>query len=601
MIPTKITDLFAHAPEARYEGVVAQSRYLTMRDGVRIAIDVLLPADLPAGVRLPTLMIMARYWRSMDLHIPSPPKRAPIAPRESTADYFVARGFAVVVVDARGTGASFGVCRYPWAAEELEDYGEVVRWIGAQAWSNGNVGAYGISYEGATAQRLIARASDALKGVIPQQIEYDVYADVALPGGVFNEVFIRTWSESNNRLDSNRTSDLFPFLARFVVKGVRPVDADRLKGEQLRAAVAEHQANTDVFHAMSDIVYRDDLFGETGVTLDDFSVFAHNSAFEQRGVPMFTWASWLDGASADAALRNLNTYNSPQIVVIGGWKHEMTAHASPYAAKPGGKPTPTQAEQWAAMAQFFQQTLNLEQPPTGKSLFYYTLGEETWKHTTQFPLPNVTPQRWHFVAGGELSREQPILPATDTYQVDFDASTGITNRWHTQFAKPLNYPNRANADRRLLTYTSAPLTVDTEITGHPVVSLYVASTEPDGAFFVYLEDVDPHGVVRYITEGQLRAIHRRLSDTPPPYWTVTPHRTFKRADAAPLPIGETVLLQFALLPTSVLIRRGHRIRVALAGADKGTFGRVPSTGAPCWSISCGSAGFSHIELPIVPR
>jgi putative CocE/NonD family hydrolase len=77
------------------------------------------------------------------------------------------------------------------------------------------------------------------------------------------------------------------------------------------------------------------------------------------------------------------------------------------------------------------------------------------------------------------------------------------------------YGDRAEADRRLLTYTSAPLTDDVEITGHPVVTLYVASTATDGAFYVYLEDVDENGRVTYVTEGQLRALHRRLTDRDP--------------------------------------------------------------------------------------
>lgn len=63
-------------------------------------------------------------------------------------------------------------------------------------------------------------------------------------------------------------------------------------------------------------------------------------------------------------------------------------------------------------------------------------------------------------------------------------------------AKPLVYPDRAREDRRLLTYTSAPLECDIEITGYPIVTMYAASTEADSAFFVYLEDVDEKGVVR---------------------------------------------------------------------------------------------------------
>jgi predicted acyl esterase len=80
-------------------------------------------------------------------------------------------------------------------------------------------------------------------------------------------------------------------------------------------------------------------------------------------------------------------------------------------------------------------------------------------------------------------------------------------------------------------------------------------------------------IKRYVTEGQLRAIHRKLSDEDPPYAQLVPYRTFSRADAAPLVAGEPAELTFDLLPTSYLFQAGHRIRVAVACADRDT---VPS-------------------------
>lgn len=597
-MPTQLADLFAAPPPPIYKGVTAVSHYHTMRDGVQIALDVMTPADLPPGTRLPTLLIMARYWRSMELRMPSPPNKAPIGPREQTVDYFVPRGFAVVVVDGRGTGASHGVSRHPWSEEELADYGEIAAWIVAQPWSNGRIGAYGISYEGATAQRLLAVGGAAVRGVIPQEIEFDVYPDVALPGGVFNLAFIRAWSESNQKLDNSQPSSLFPWLVRPLVKGVRPVDADRADRAQLRQAIADHQANTDVYQAMTHVTYRDDPFGDTGVTLDDFSVFAHSEAIERSGAPIFTWGSWLDGAAAEAALRNFNSYSNPQICVIGAWKHEMTAHGSPYQ-RPKAAPNPGKMDQWAAMAQFFQETLVAERPLSGKTLFYYTLGAETWRQTGSFPLPDTEMQTWYFQAGGGLSPEPPAVAGTDTYTVNFAATTGKTNRWHTQMARPLIYPNRAKEDGRLLTYTSAPLPKDMEITGYPILTLHVAANVPDAAFFAYLEEVDEKGVVRYLTEGQLRAIHRRLADEPAPYRTGMPYRSFKRADAAPLPPGEMVELTFGLLPISALIRRGRRLRLALAGADADTFARIPAQGGVAWQVGRGQPYASAIQLPVV--
>lgn len=598
---TQIIDLFANAPVERFKGVKGSSHYLTMRDGVQIAIDVMLPANLEVDARIPTIMIMARYWRSMSLHLPDPPNKAFIGTREPLPDYLIPRGFAVVVVDARGTGASTGVNAYPWSEDELLDYAEVAKWLVAQTWSNGNIGTVGISYEGSTAQYLAAAGLANVKAVAPMEYEFDVYTDIALPGGIFNAAFIQMWSESNNLLDNNKTSQLFPWLARPFIKGVRPVDSDKESLTILQQALKDHQANTDVYQAISKIIYRDDVFGNTGVTLDDFSVFRCQAAICASQASLFIWGSWLDGTTADTVIRSHNTLTNPQISIIGAWKHEMTAHASPYQ-KAQAKPSPLHQEQWAAVTQFFQQTLNQDEKISGKTLFYYTLGEEKWKQTDVFPLPNTTNQTWYFQADYGLSPEKPSTnSAEDSYTVDFAASTGRTNRWHTQMAQPVNYTNRAKADRRLLTYTSAPLSEDMEITGYPIISLYIASTEEDGAFFVYLEDVDEKGYVRYITEGQLRAIHRKISTEAAPYWLGVPYHTFKQADSSPLPRSEFVELHFGLQPTSVLVRKGHSLRVAIAGADKDTFAPIPSNSSAKLRVSRSQIMPSSIELPIIKR
>lgn len=596
-----ITDLFAHPPPTKYKGVKANSIYLPMRDGIQIAVDVMLPADLPPTERVPAIMVMARYWRSFELRTADPPKKALIGPRQEIPDFLIPLGFAVVVVDGRGSGVSTGSSRHPWSPDELADYAEVAAWIRAQEWCSGSIGAYGISYEGVTAQQLAASGVPGIKGVVPQEIEFDVYTDIALPGGLFNMAFIREWNESNTLLDNHKMSRLFPWTAKLFVKGVRPVDADRKARAMIQQALHDHQANTNVYEAVSAITYRDDPFGDTGATLDDFSVFRRQEAIERGGAALFSWGSWLDGASADAVLRNFNTLANPQIAIIGAWKHEMTAHGSPYQ-KPKSAPNPLPKQQWTALAQFFDQTLKREEPPTTKRLFYYTLGEEAWKHTDQFPLPSAQPQRWYFHADRGLAPEMPTAQeAADRYAVDLNASTGTTNRWHTQMAKPLVYADRAREDSRLLTYTSAPLERDLEITGYPIITLFLASSETDGAFFAYLEDVDERGVVRYLTEGQLRGLHRQLASTPPAQWMGMPYRSFKRADRAPLTPNERVELTFGLLPTSALIRRGHRLRVALAGADKDTFAPVPPTSAPVWHVHRSRDAASSIQLPVIPR
>lgn len=82
-------------------------------------------------------MRATRYWRARGL------VDAPLD-RDSNfdeAERWNAAGYALVLVDGRGSGASFGTRRFELAEDEVRDYGEVADWIVAQPWSNGRVGA----------------------------------------------------------------------------------------------------------------------------------------------------------------------------------------------------------------------------------------------------------------------------------------------------------------------------------------------------------------------------------------------------------------------------------------------------------------------------
>ncbi len=79
--------------------------------------------------------------------------------------------------------------------------------------------------------------------------------------------------------------------------------------------------------------------------------------------------------------------------------------------------------------------------------------------------------------------------------------------------------------------------------------------------------MDKAGEIRYLVEGGLRAIHRKVFRDRPPYKIPAPYHSFNR--------GETVKLTFGLHPISALIKKGHRIRIVIAGADKDSLARYP--------------------------
>jgi predicted acyl esterase len=113
--------------------------------------------------------------------------------------------------------------------------------------------------------------------------------------------------------------------------------------------------------------------------------------------------------------------------------------------------------------------------------------------------------------------------------------------------------------------------------------------------------VDEKGKVIYISEGQLRLIHRKISEEESPYKIMVPYHSFREKDAVPMIPDEITEISFGLLPTSVLIRKGHKIRVAIAGADKETFDHYPTEGTPTYIIQRNKKYTSFIDIPIIKK
>jgi putative CocE/NonD family hydrolase len=579
----------------------AWALHLTMRDGVRLAVDVTLPGDASGPV--PTLLRATRYWRNRE----RPPEEAAVLPDE--VEVFTGAGFALVRVDVRGTGASFGTWTCPWSEDEIADLAEVVDWIVAQPWSNGRVGAFGDSYDGNLADLVAATGHPALKAVAPRFGDYDPFRHLVLPGGILLVGFLERWARGTRALDTNDLTDIAA-IHGVGLEEVRAVvgEPDRVDGDEdgalLAAAVAEHAANLDVWSYATRLACHDDEAAQALGTLR-LSPFARREEIEKSGVAFFAWGSWFDGGTAAGVLSRFGTVGNPQEVVIGAWAHGGKTNASPYAP-PASTSVPTPHEQFAELAAFFRSHLATDAPPPAprRRIRYWTVGEEAWHETDVWPPEGTVMRRLHLAADGALDDAPPAAEeGADVYEVDFSASTGPqTNRWQTQVAgDPVVYGDRAEADARLLTYTSAPLDRAIEVTGHPVVSLYVRSTHADGGFYAYLEEVAPDGRVTYLTEGQLRALHRAVSDEPPPYAVAGPFHSFLAADAEPLVPGEVATVAFALFPVSALVRKGHRLRLALAGHDEGTFARIPAEGEPVVTVERNRTYPSYLEVPVRPR
>jgi len=188
------------------------------------------------------------------------------------------------------------------------------------------------------------------------------------------------------------------------------------------------------------------------------------------------------------------------------------------------------------------------------------------------------------------------------YDVRFGVSSGRASRYERlgAFAVLDYYPDWTERQASMLSFDSAPFERAMEMTGHAVVSLRISTSERDGSVFVYLAEVDADGRARYVTEGGLRMLHRRLSPAPDSYKATWPWRTFHRADARLMQPGVAEELRFALVPVSWQFAQGSRLRLSIAGADGDHFAQVPHGRPPRFEIVAGGADGSFLDLPLKP-
>jgi uncharacterized protein len=592
--------------------------YVKMRDGVQIATDVWLPRDYQAGQRLPVLLRTTRYGRDGQFgwayRLAVVLKQAdPHGPGDEQTDYLNRRHFVVVVADARGSGASGGHRETEFSREEISDLGELVGWAAKQSWSNGRVGSFGNSYEGDTAELTAVANLPPMKAVVAFSNHFDVGA-LVFPGGLYNQTLVQSWSDSIRKLDASSdicaTKSLSDFRCwwegRFV-RGVKRVDADS-DGKHLAQMLAQRH-NEYPAEQLSQTEFRDDrilLRNGQEAAFAEMSPFGHRSQIESSHVAIQAWCGWLDATVCEGALSRYLTFNNPQQLIIGPFTHNLDFNADPFLARDPHSPSePAAEEQNRTMADFFDRLLRPEASGlANSSIHYYTMGEHRWHDTKVWPPPGFdSTTRLYFEANHELSPTPPVADsASDVYPVNFGASTGSSNRWATELKLDIFYPDRSSEDRKLLVYTGAPLARDLEISGSPRVVLEVASTAVDGAFFAYLEDVAPDGQVTYLDEGELRAVNRKQMDArAAPYISPSPASSGSRRDAQPLVPGKPAELKFCMWPTSVLLRKGHQIRIALAGADAGVFRRYPAADGVTWTVHRQRALASYLELPMRQR
>jgi putative CocE/NonD family hydrolase len=590
--------------EAVYDGARRTSDYLTLSSGTRLAYDLILPArkGVPATERLPVLfkytpylrtftifdkngkniiadlfdlgwkervMLKIRYWLSDEGRFMDPLFRT------RWLKGMIRHGYAVIVVERPGTGASFGRLNPSFEAGARE-VDEILNWIASQQWCNGNIGMYGDSWQGQIQLSAASTGNPHLKAIFPASTWLDNYSSSLYPGGVYNKAFgaFFTWSQR--------------FLNSDVIT---PVDRDQ-DGKLLALARLERREATvgekftEVFKQYR---YRDSTTPEGySIWLDSMAHPPFMTRVNQARVPVYMVAGWYDLFARDMFILYANL-SVPKRLLVRPLDHS-SIEKNQFDLDFG-----VEAHRWF---DYWLKGIDngiMEEPP----IHYYVIGasaKETWNRADQWPLRKVEMKNFYF--GSTLLQEPPSASDTrDAYRVDYSTTSGNLSRW-TAVNWGHKYPDMRSNDAKALTYTTAPLESSPQVVGHPVVHVWLRADAPDLDLFVYLEEVDEDGNSKYVTEGNLRASHRALGKATFENLGLPWHNHFQR-ELKPIPSEEPVELVLDLLPTAYQFSKGRRIRIAVTFADADNFDTPVIDPAPQVQVMRDKKHPSFVQLPLI--
>jgi putative CocE/NonD family hydrolase len=607
---------YANDEAALFDGSNRYSVYVSAADGTRLAVDYFLPTaeGVEAEGPLPAILHYTRYIRAVDAD-------GEIRGRDGdpVVQHMLNHGYAVVVADARGTGASFGVHWGPFSREETRDSYDVIGWIADQDWCDGNVGMQGRSYPGMTQYQAATQAPPALKAIFAEMAGPSPY-DFSFKGGTYKQEFVDSWGQGTRQLDLGERGR------------PAPVDEDP-DGLLVSAAIAEHADNLwahELVVAGAGGEYRDWTFEPSDGVLwswDTVGTMDNLSELRRSGVAIYHLAGWYDIYATQQPKLFANLGDHPQKLMVGPWVHS------------GGYGGPVHR---AEILRWYDHWLKgidngvMEEDPVHVYVMEgnHTLPDDPevttsadedraeagamWTSSVSWPPSGTSVETWYLAPGptgtvaslndGALVRERASeSDGRDDYVVDYGSRVGSFSRWMNGHGARREEPEgttffdeRTAENERALTYTTEPLEETSTILGSAVVHLWASSTHRDGDVFVYLEEVDADGRSHYVSEGTLRLSYRRLGEAPWDNLGLPYHRGFAE-DRAELP-ESPVELVIDLMATGIVLDAGHRIRVTVAGADVANYEVFPDASgadAPTLSIHRGGERASYIELPVM--
>ncbi|WP_445678882.1 CocE/NonD family hydrolase [Radicibacter daui] len=263
------------------EAAPYQQITIPLADGTILTARLWMP-EKPAARKVPVVMEWIPYRQSDNTAVGD----------SMVHGYFAMNGIAAIRVDLRGSGNSDGLLHDEYLKQEQDDACEVIAWLAAQEWCNGNVGIIGISWGGFAGLQIAARRPPALKAIITCCSTDDRYSDDVhfMGGGLLVDGM--QWG-----------SGLFAQLGR-------PADPAHV-GDRWREMWLNRLENVEPPLASWFAHMERDAFWQHGSVCENF---------DDIQCAVYAVTGWADGYS-DPVLRLMENLNVPRKGMIGPWTH----------------------------------------------------------------------------------------------------------------------------------------------------------------------------------------------------------------------------------------------------------------------------------------
>lgn len=575
----------------------APNNFVTMPDGVEIAINVRLPDGYVPGHQYPTIFEMSGYdggsadggTLMTDLGLQSLGLLADDS-RQLTDKFNLQ--YVTIHASVRGTGCSSGEFDlFSWKSAEDGKY-IIDQYIAQQPWSNGDVAYISHSYGGITGFMIAATRPEHLRVTSLSGLIDDMYRGITYPGGIANYGFPLAWTGA--------IRPAYDLLGGTAPGVFRDESDDDVENRRLRCGLNQADKRRTIL---------DDPIVQ-GLNDTDNEWFRTRSLItyaDRINVPIHITGAYQDEQTGPRGPTHLWEQ------VSGVPKRLLLSNGDHNTQNPGLTGPEIWGERKAWIDHFMGVTTHNEYGTVSQDRKSVRVLLETHRDAagelvsnghidaSTFPLPSTTWTNYYMRAGQGLTTTPPAITeaASDDY-----LSGSRREAWSYQAGPAFGPPFTTADGPDELLYATAPMTKNMAIAGPITATLNISATSVDTELFVQLIDENTaDGSRTYLQRGMLKASHRAIDTSRSDYAGSVLYRPW-RPHTNPQLITPLTPYEYLVevFPLGHVFRPGHRLLVKVSAPPvlDSFYAYVPKTTPGVNTLFHTPGMASRIMLPVVP-